>query len=99
MRFEEVEIRWTRRSINHIARHGVQPYEVEECLFENAPIVMQPLKKGKKKDRYMILCQCPENGRYLFIVTTKPDKNNQVRVITARNMNEEEKRLYWKRRR
>jgi len=99
MCFEEIEIRWTRESIKHIARHGVQPYEVEECLFENVPIVMQPLKKGKKKDRYMILCQCPESGRYLFIVTTKPDKNNQVRVITARNMNEEEKRLYWKRRR
>jgi len=37
---KEAEIRWTRRSINYIARHGVQPYEIEECLFENAPVVM-----------------------------------------------------------
>ena len=96
MRFEEIEIQWTRRSIDHISLYGVQPYEVEKCLFENVPIVMQPLKRKKKKDRYMILCQCPENGRYLFVVTTKPDKNNQIRVITARGMNEEEKRLYRK---
>jgi len=47
----------------------------------------------------MILCQCPGSGRYLFVVTTKPDKNNQVRVITACGMNEEEKRLYRKQRR
>ena len=96
MRLEEIEIQWTRSSINHIARHGVHPFEVEECIFSGDSIVLRTSKKGEK--RYLVLCQCPTSGRFLLVVLTEPNERGQVRVITARDMTKEERRLYKKRR-
>lgn len=96
MRFKDIEIRWTRSSINHIARHNVHPFEVEECIFSDDPIVLRTTRKGKK--RYLVLCQCPISGRFLLIVLTEPNERGQVRVITARDMTKDERRLYKKRR-
>ena len=32
-------IRWTRGAIKHIAKHNIEPFEVEEALFEDKPII------------------------------------------------------------
>ena len=96
MRFEEIEIRWTRSSVRHIARHRIHPYEVDECVFDNEPIVYRTTREGEK--RYLVLCQCPESGRYLLVVLTEPSESGYVRVITARDMTKEERKLYRKRR-
>jgi len=93
MRFEEIIIKWTEWSIEHIARHSVEPHEVEECIFENEPVVLKTLKKGRGRDRYVILCRCP-HGRYLMIVLSKPDEYGYVKVITARDMTKRERRYY-----
>ena len=96
MRFEEIEIRWTRSSVKHIARHRIHPSEVEECVFDNEPIVYRTTREGEK--RYLVLCQCPENGRYLLVVLTEPDEGGYVRVITVRDMTKEERKLYRRKR-
>jgi hypothetical protein len=45
---EHVRINWTDRSIEHIAKHNVEPYEVEEGLFEDDPKIDQTKKRSPK---------------------------------------------------
>lgn len=84
-------IRWTRGSIEHIARHNITPAEVEEALFDNEPLV----RKGGR-DRAYVLARTIA-GRYLFIVISYPPRKGIVNIITAREMEEDERRLYKKR--
>ena len=85
---EHVRINWTDQSIEHIAKHNVEPYEVEEGLFEDDPRINQT-----KKDRQNIFCQTI-TGRYLTIIVSYPKKSNKVRIITARDMTKKEKQRY-----
>ncbi|HEW91693.1 MAG TPA: hypothetical protein ENF81_04040 [Thermotogaceae bacterium] len=96
MKIENISIKWTKWSIEHISRHNVQPEEVDICLFDNEPIVFKASKKSK--DRYVVLCQCP-HGRYLMIVISIPDSQGNVKVITARDMVNRERKYYLSKRR
>ncbi len=81
---------WDEENVSHIADHGVTPEEVEEALT-NAPVVL------RGRDGLYLAHGQTENGRLLFVVSaTRP--GGRIRVITARDMTEPEKRL-WRRRR
>jgi|WetSurSiteA1Bulk_404760.scaffolds.fasta_scaffold213074_1 uncharacterized protein len=81
------QISWDADSIYHIAHHHVTPEEVEEAVFEGNPLIL----KGKEK-RYIVLSQTI-SGRYLTIVVAFKQKG-RVHVITARDMDEKEKKYY-----
>jgi len=81
---------WDEESIDHIAYHGVGPDEVEEVAFENDPYI----RKGRRGRRY--LYGQTIGGRYLFIVYI-PIRPGMVKVITARAMDEKERKLYLRR--
>lgn len=88
------EIEWDEFNIDKIEGHGVGAYEVEEA-FE-APYV---LLRGKKKrrpgrmERRMVLLGRTLGGRYVFIVFE--DKGGgRARPISARDMEDDERRLY-----
>ncbi len=89
---ENVGINWTDWSIEHIAKHNVEPYELEEGLLEDEPIILE-----QQNDRRMILCST-WSGRLLFVVISFPPEEKQIRIITARDMNRWEKKHYKKRR-
>lgn len=77
---------WDGNNINHIARHGVTPGEVEDVFF-NAPLY------HKAREGLKIALGRTDNGRYLFVVfALKP--GGTIRVITARDMSTSEKRYY-----
>ncbi len=87
---------WPEERIEHIARHGVTPEEVEEVCF-GKPWVRRAKSEGENPV-YYVLGQT-EAGRYLFCVVIRfPDGNGYP--VTAREMTAEEKRRYrkWKRR-
>ena len=84
------EITWDESTISHIARHGVEPQEVEEACFESSPYIL----KGKY-NRYLALGQT-QSGRYLTIVFIYLGQN-KAKIITARAMSEAEKNLYKRR--
>jgi uncharacterized DUF497 family protein len=84
------QILWDADSIYHIAKHNVTPEEVEEAVFEGNAIVL----KGKEK-RYIILSETI-SGRYLTVVVAFKLKG-RVQVITARDMDEKEKKYYKRR--
>ncbi|MBI2202992.1 MAG: BrnT family toxin [Candidatus Rokubacteria bacterium] len=81
---------WDEENVSHIAKHDVTPGEVEEALTD-VPVVFRG-----PDGRYLAHGQTG-GGRLLFVVyATRP--GGRIRVITARDMTESEKRL-WRRRR
>jgi len=88
MRIDAFE--WDDRNENHIAEHGVAIFEVEELISFNRPFY-QRTREGK-----YLAYGVTEEGRYLFIVFVMKG-SNRVRVITARDMTEKEKRYYRER--
>ena len=89
MRIEELV--WTDENKAHIAEHQVAPAEVEELLFEDGPY----FRRGPSEDLYHIYGQSGA-GRYLFVVVIYLGKGRGY-VVTARDMDGKEERLYRKR--
>lgn len=77
---------WDDANIDHIADHGIEPYEAESALIYAHHI----RKAGRGK--YVAYGQT-ETGRYLLVVYA-PKDNQRVRVVTARDMTATEKRRF-----
>ena len=87
---------WPDDRIEHIARHGVRPDEVEQVCF-GKPLVRRSKSRGENPV-YYVQGQT-ETGRYLFCVVIRfPDGNGYP--VTAREMTPKEKRRFrqWKNR-
>jgi len=82
---------WDDENVAHIARHAVSPDEVEAAL------VGDPVVSRGPDHRYLAYGRT-ESDRWVFAVyVTRP--RGRVRVLTARDMTEREKRLYRRKRR
>ena len=79
---------WDQGNIDHIAEHGVETGEVEE-VFRGRLYVR------RVRDRYIVLGRTA-TGRQLFTVLER-QPGRGVRVITARDMNDSERRLFERR--
>ncbi len=78
---------WNDYRIEHIADHGVDPEEVWEACHDPYHIAH---RKGRK--RYLLYGQT-ETGRYLFVVLERSIRS-EFEPITARDMNDQEKRAF-----
>jgi uncharacterized DUF497 family protein len=88
------EFIWPEERIEHIARHGVTPEEVEEACFGKS--LVQRAKSEGENPVYYVLGQT-DAGRYLFcVVIGFPDGKGYP--VTAREMTDKEKRRYRRRR-
>ncbi len=87
---------WPEEQIEHIARHGVTPEEVEEVLFNTkGRVALRAASKGSNPV-FNVFGQT-KAGRFLICMMIQfPDRNGYP--ITARPMTESEKRNYkkWK---
>lgn len=79
---------WDDDNIEHIARHRVEPEEVEEVF--DSPCHIRRLWGN----RYIAYGRS-RSGRYLFVAFDY--ENQEVVVATARNMTRREKRFYKER--
>lgn len=87
---------WDRDTIEKIERkHSLITREVNEACFNPDRLVLKGPKKGRKK-RYLVYSQT-DAGRYILVVL-EPLARGEVRVITARDLGENEKRFYKGRR-
>ena len=91
------EVVWTDAAIEHIARHGVGPEEVEEVIASG------PLwRKGRthrltgRSSTYAL--GRTEAGRYLFVVLSLFGRG-RARCVTAREMDARARRFYDRHRR
>ena len=82
---------WDSRNVDHIARHSLEPFEVEGACRREAVIV-------RGRERRYLAYGCTEAGRYLLIVLHAYG-GGRIRVITARDMTDRERRFYHQRRR
>ena len=82
---------WDEANLEHIGRHGVRDYEVEDAILFDRPVYL----KGSD-DRYYAY-GVTEDGKHLFVVFTVIG-NRTIRVITARDMTRKERAYYRKRR-
>ena len=90
------EIIWPEDRIEHIARHGVTPEEVEQVCFGKS--LVRHAKSEGENPVYYVQGQT-EAGRYLFCVVIRFSDGNGY-PVTAREMTEKEKRRFrkWKKR-
>ena len=88
MRLEEFE--WDDINLEHNSRHEVTFQEVEEAC-DNIPFVLR-----SKENRYLVYGQS-DSGRYILTIISYRGRG-VVRVITARDMTESEKKLYHRKR-
>lgn len=81
------EIRWTEQSEAHIARHAVTPDDIEQ-LINTRPRYTTAGREGT-----MLVYGTTTAGRHLLIVLADaPDGRNYV--VTARDMDATERRLF-----
>lgn len=88
------EFVWPEDRVEHIARHGVTPDEVEQVCFGRS--LVQKAKSGGPSPVYYVLGET-ESGRHLFCVVIQfPDRRGYP--VAARPMTDPEKRRYrqWK---
>lgn len=72
-------------------KHGVTASECEQIFF-NCPLVSgKDLRHSKREFRYYALGHT-DDGRRLFLVFTI--RNRLIRVISARDMNQKERKVY-----
>ena len=87
---EVKEFEWSENNIEHIAKYGVSPDELEDVAFNDEPLI----RRGRKGTRYMF--EYTVAGRYLFIVYTLKNKGID-KVITSMDMDYKTRKLYIKR--
>jgi uncharacterized DUF497 family protein len=88
------ELIWPKDRVDHIARHGVRPEEVEEACFGRS--LVQRAKSSGENPVYYVLGQTA-SGRHLFCVVIRlPDGKGFP--VTARSMTRKERRRFtqWK---
>jgi hypothetical protein len=79
---------WDQGNLDHIAEHGVEPGEAEE-------IFRSRLYVRRVGERYTVL-GVTEMGRRLFTVLVRLP-GPVIRIITARDMNDKERKLFERR--
>jgi len=80
-------ITWTEESEDHIARHGVKPEEVQEALYTR-PRWITPGRSGTT-----LVFAMTDAGRYLLVVVASA-LDGGVYVVTARDLNDSERRTF-----
>jgi uncharacterized DUF497 family protein len=86
---------WPASQVEHIARHGITPGEVEEVCFNRHQVIFRAKATGPNPTYYVF--GRTGSGRYAFCVIIRfPDGNGYP--VTARLMTDREKQRYrkWK---
>ena len=72
-------------------RHGISPSESEQIFFNRPLLVSDDIVHSEREKRLYALGQTDE-GRELFIAFTMRER--RIRVISARDINRKERRVY-----
>lgn len=84
------ELIWDEWNEEHIARHSVEPDEVEQAIFDPSSLFFATSREGERRSLVLGLT---EAGRYLFVVL-EPLSGGRAYPVTAREMTDAEKRRF-----
>lgn len=72
-------------------KHGVHQSEAEQVFFNYPMVVGEDPTHSQLESRYFALGHTNENRKLLVVFTIR---DNRIRVISARDMNRSERRIY-----
>lgn len=87
------EFEWDRGNIDKNKKHDVEDKETEEVFFDEKKTIYKDKLHSKYEGRFIVLGKTKED-RFLYVVFTKRGK--KVRIISARDINKREVKLYEK---
>ncbi len=95
MPFRRLEAEWDEHNVEHIRRHGVEPEEVEEIVYEDCyPCrIVRVGRRGIREARWAVFGQTCA-GRYLLAIVAPYSRRGVWRAVTARDMGAQAKRRY-----
>lgn len=83
---------WDKHNSEKVrTRHDVTPIECEQVFFNLPVIAGDDEKHSETENRFYVLGQT-DSDRLLFLVFTV--RKDKLRVISARDMNKKERRMY-----
>ena len=85
---------WDDANIDHLARHGVIPTEAEDAILD--PRRVSAVARSTPTEQRTGIVGETEAGRLLFVAFTV--RQEMIRVITAYDANERQRRQYRRRR-
>ncbi len=87
-----LDFNWDLHNINKSwNKHGVNYKECEQAFINKPTKVVDDISHSQAEKRYTLFGQT-NKARYLYITFTL--RVNQIRVISARDMNKKERRFY-----
>ena len=90
--FQCTGFEWDKANSQKIwLKHHATPSECEQIFFHHPLVVADDTRHSHEEDRYYALGQT-DTGRSLFVVFTI--RRTLIRVISARDMNRKERRVY-----
>ncbi|GAB4218695.1 MAG: BrnT family toxin [Candidatus Microgenomates bacterium] len=91
---KQIEFSWDKGNIDkNWTKHKVKNEEAEEIFFDNNKKILKDILHSNKEERFIILGKT-KNNRLLFVVFTI--RKNKIRIISARDVNKKEVKLYEK---
>lgn len=84
---------WDEGNARKNEKHGVTQAEAEQVFF-NEPLFITPDESHSESERRYRALGETGNGRDLMIIFTLRQDGTLIRVISARNMNTKERKLY-----
>lgn len=88
---QDLEFDWDLGNIDkNLSKHNVTNQECEEAFLDLKAFVTVDVSHSTDERRYQLLAK--NKKRYLAIIFTI--RKNKIRVISARDMNEKEKKHY-----
>ena len=84
---------WDEHNSMHVEEHGLSPEDVEEALLDPRRLGAPAYNVAREERRAVI--GATSAGRVLFVDVTR--RGDVVRVVTARDANEWEKKRYRRR--
>mgnify|MGYP001566680631 CR=1 FL=1 len=92
---QAVSFEWDEGNLlKNLLKHGVTHLECEEVFGDPDKVVFGDLEHSKAEERFILLGKTA-GGRILYVVFTV--RNDRLRVISARDLNQKEVFLYEKR--
>ncbi|PIP75957.1 hypothetical protein COU24_01180 [Candidatus Kuenenbacteria bacterium CG10_big_fil_rev_8_21_14_0_10_39_14] len=91
-----IKFHWDQGNLNkNFKKHKVANTECEEVFFDQNKVILKDLLHSGKEKRFILLGKT-KTGRLLFTVFTA--RNNKIRIISSRDINKKEHKLYDKKR-
>ena len=87
------EFEWDDANVDHIAAHDVEPEEAEEALDDPMRVALSAYNTPSERRR--AIAGSTLDGRLLYVVYTP--RRGRLRVVTARDASEAERRSYRRR--